>query len=106
MGESPKQRRAAGAARLGAARQAARDRFRPILMTSAATILGVLPIALSLGAASASRQSLGIVVVGGLLGSTFLSLYLVPALYSFLSPKRRAARGRAEVGAVVAQGAE
>jgi len=104
--EFANQRRDAGAERLVAARQAARDRFRPILMTSAATILGVLPIALSLGAASASRQSLGIAVVGGLLGSTFLSLYLVPALYSFLSPKRRTARGRAELGAPVAQGAE
>jgi multidrug efflux pump len=104
--EFANQRRDEGAERLAAARQAARDRFRPILMTSAATILGVLPIALSLGAASASRQSLGIVVVGGLLGSTFLSLYLVPALYSFLSPKRRTARGRAEVGAAVAQAAE
>jgi multidrug efflux pump len=104
--EFANQRRDAGAERLTAARQAARDRFRPILMTSAATILGVLPIALSLGAASASRQSLGIAVVGGLLGSTLLSLYLVPALYSFLSPKRRTARGRAEVGAAVAQGAE
>jgi multidrug efflux pump len=66
-------------------------------MTSLATILGVLPIALSLGAASLSRQSLGIAVVGGLLGATFLSLYLVPALYSFLSPRRRAARGVVEV---------
>jgi multidrug efflux pump len=91
--EFANQRRDAGAGRLAAAREAARDRFRPILMTSAATILGVLPIALSLGAASASRQSLGVAVVGGLLGSTFLSLYLVPALYSFLSPTRRAARG-------------
>jgi multidrug efflux pump len=92
--EFANQRRDAGADRLAAARQAARDRFRPILMTSAATILGVLPIALSLGAASASRQSLGIAVVGGLLGSTVLSLYLVPALYSFLSPRRRTARGK------------
>ncbi|MEO8177318.1 MAG: efflux RND transporter permease subunit [Deltaproteobacteria bacterium] len=92
--EFANQRRDAGAGRLAAAREAARDRFRPILMTSAATILGVLPIALSLGAASASRQSLGVAVVGGLLGSTLLSLYLVPALYSFLSPARRAARGK------------
>ncbi|MEY4543889.1 MAG: multidrug transporter AcrB [Pseudomonadota bacterium] len=107
--EFANQRRDAGADRLTAARQAARDRFRPILMTSAATILGVLPIALSLGAASASRQSLGIAVVGGLLGSTVLSLYLVPALYSFLSPKRRTARGQVtaaapgDVGAVPAK---
>jgi multidrug efflux pump len=92
--EFANQRRDTGAGRLAAAREAARDRFRPILMTSAATILGVLPIALSLGAASASRQSLGVAVVGGLLGSTLLSLYLVPALYSFLSPARRTARGK------------
>ena len=90
--EFANQKRDAGLGRLAAAADAARDRFRPILMTSLATILGVLPIALSLGAASASRQSLGIAVVGGLLGATFLSLYLVPALYSFLSPRRRTAR--------------
>jgi multidrug efflux pump len=70
-----------------AALEAAASRFRPILMTSLATILGVLPIALSLGAASGSRQSLGIAVLGGLISSTFLSLYLVPALYTFLSRK-------------------
>jgi multidrug efflux pump len=91
--EFANQKRDAGLDRLAAARAAALDRFRPILMTSLATILGVLPIALSLGAASLSRQSLGIAVVGGLTGATFLSLYLVPALYSFLSPKRRSARG-------------
>jgi len=88
--EFANQKRAAGLDALSAAREAALERFRPILMTSLATILGVLPIALSLGAASASRQSLGIAVVGGLLGSTLLSLYLVPALYSFLSPRQRA----------------
>ncbi|HTV18376.1 MAG TPA: efflux RND transporter permease subunit [Polyangiaceae bacterium] len=97
--EFANQKRDAGLDRLAAARAAALDRFRPILMTSLATILGVLPIALSLGAASLSRQSLGIAVVGGLAGATFLSLYLVPALYSFLSPKRRAARGEVAAGA-------
>jgi multidrug efflux pump len=94
--EFANQKRDAGLDRLAAAGAAALDRFRPILMTSLATILGVLPIALSLGAASLSRQSLGIAVVGGLLGATFLSLYLVPALYSFLSPVRRAARGEVQ----------
>jgi len=96
--EFANQKRDAGMDRLQAATAAALDRFRPILMTSLATILGVLPIALSLGAASLSRQSLGIAVVGGLLGATFLSLYLVPALYSFLSPAKRAARGAVEGG--------
>jgi multidrug efflux pump len=93
--EFANQKRDSGLDRLSAATEAALNRFRPILMTSLATILGVLPIALSLGAASLSRQSLGIAVVGGLLGATLLSLYLVPALYSFLSPKRRSARGKA-----------
>jgi multidrug efflux pump len=92
--EFANQKRDAGLDRISAAMAAARDRFRPILMTSLATILGVLPIALSLGAASLSRRSLGVAVVGGLLGATFLSLYLVPALYSFLSPRRRSARGQ------------
>ena len=100
--EFANQKRDAGLDRLTAAAEAASDRFRPILMTSLATILGVLPIALSLGAASLSRQSLGIAVVGGLTGATFLSLYLVPALYSFLSPRRRTARGATEKGAETA----
>jgi multidrug efflux pump len=93
--EFANQKRDMGLDRIAAAAEAASDRFRPILMTSLATILGVLPIALSLGAASLSRQSLGVAVVGGLTGATFLSLYLVPALYSFLSPRRRTARGAA-----------
>jgi multidrug efflux pump len=91
--EFANQRRDAGLDKLQAALDASAERFRPILMTSLATILGVLPIALSLGAASGSRQSLGIAVVGGLLGATLLSLFLVPALYTFLSPTRRKARG-------------
>lgn len=78
-------KRALGVAKVEAAVIAATERFRPILMTSLATILGVLPIALSLGASAGSRQSLGIAVVGGLIGATVLSLFLVPALYSFMS---------------------
>ncbi len=83
--EFANQRREQGLSVREAVLEAAKTRFRPILMTSLATILGVLPIALSLGAAAGSRQSLGIAVVGGLLGATFLSLYLVPALYTFIS---------------------
>ncbi|MEN9579163.1 MAG: multidrug transporter AcrB [Pseudomonadota bacterium] len=99
--EFANQRRDAGLAKLEAVVQAAVERFRPILMTSLATILGVLPIALSLGASSGSRQSLGIAVVGGLLGATFLTLFVVPALYYFLSPTRRQARGGATVSPAV-----
>jgi len=54
-------------------------------MTASATILGILPIALSIGASSGSRRSMGIAVVGGMLFATFFSLYIVPALYTYLS---------------------
>jgi len=68
-----------------AAKKAAADRFRPILMTSIATALGALPIALSLGAGSESRQPLGTVIVAGILFSLILTLYLLPIFYTNLS---------------------
>ncbi|GAA0546855.1 efflux RND transporter permease subunit [Chitinophaga japonensis] len=68
---------------------AAVSRFRPILMTTLAMIFGALPIALSLGNSSGSRTSLGIVVVGGLIFAGILTLYVIPAVYSYFS---RAAR--------------
>jgi multidrug efflux pump subunit AcrB len=61
--------------------ESGRVRLRPILMTSVATIMGALPIALGLGAGSASRRPLGYAIVGGLLFSTVLTLFLVPAVY-------------------------
>jgi multidrug efflux pump len=54
-------------------------------MTAFATIFGILPVALSLGASSGSRKSLGIAVIGGMVFATFLSLYVVPILYSYIS---------------------
>jgi multidrug efflux pump len=66
---------------------AAISRLRPILMTSLSTIPGILPIALALGAGSESRVSMGIAVIGGLIFSTFLTLFVVPAMYSYLSRK-------------------
>ena len=69
--------------------EAAQARLRPILMTTLATALGALPIALSLGAASTSRIGLGVVVVGGLLFSLVLTLFVIPAMYLFLSGKQR-----------------
>jgi HAE1 family hydrophobic/amphiphilic exporter-1/multidrug efflux pump len=64
-------------------------RLRPILMTSLATSLGALPIAFSLGAAATSRIPLGIVVVGGILFSLVLTLFVIPAVYTFISSKQK-----------------
>ncbi len=70
--------------------EAARIRLRPILMTSFATIFGILPIAIGLGAGAESRRPLGIAVVGGMVFSTFLTLVLVPVVYTLLSRFTRA----------------
>jgi multidrug efflux pump len=67
--------------------EAAESRFRPILMTSLSTILGILPIALALGAGSESRVSMGIAVIGGMLFSTILTLFVIPAIYSYLTDR-------------------
>jgi len=69
--------------------EAASQRLRPILMTSLATALGALPIALSLGAAATSRIPLGIVVVGGLMFSLILTLFVIPAVYTYISGKHK-----------------
>lgn len=68
---------------------AAQQRFRPILMTSLSTVLGILPIALALGAGSESRVSMGIAVIGGLLFSTLLTLYVIPAMYVYITGKEK-----------------
>jgi multidrug efflux pump len=83
--EFANQKKEQGLSKLEAAKEAAVARFRPILMTSLSTILGTLPIALALGAGAESRVSMGIAVVGGLIFSTGLTLYIIPAIYSFLS---------------------
>jgi multidrug efflux pump len=69
--------------------EAASARLRPILMTSLAMSLGALPIALSLGAAATSRVPLGIVIVGGIMFSLILTLYVIPAVYSYLSRRKK-----------------
>ncbi len=83
--EFANQRKQQGLRKLEAALDASVSRLRPILMTSLATILGILPIALSLGASAGSRQSLGIAVVGGLIFSGILTLFVVPAVYAVFS---------------------
>lgn len=88
--EFANQKRKFGLHKRAAVIEAATQRLRPILMTSLATSLGALPIALSLGAASTSRVPLGIVVVGGILFSLVLTLLVIPAVYSFISGTHRA----------------
>jgi len=86
--EFANQKREEGLSRMEAVLEASRLRLRPILMTSLAMALGSLPLALSIGAASSSRQPLGIVIVGGVLFSLVLTLFVIPAMYSYLSRKR------------------
>jgi len=74
--------------------EAGRIRLRPILMTSVATIFALMPIALGLGAGAASRRPLGYAVVGGLVFSTALTLYLVPAVYTLFDALGARLRGR------------
>ncbi len=76
--------------------EAATQRLRPILMTSLATSLGALPIALSLGSAATSRIPLGIVVVGGLLFSLVLTLFVIPSVYTYISGKRKVSKDEVE----------
>jgi multidrug efflux pump len=87
--EFANQKRKRGEKKISAAIDAAVARLRPILMTTLATTLGALPIAMAIGSAGKSRVPLGIVIVGGLLFSLILTLYVVPALYSFLSTKKK-----------------
>ncbi|MBT5832929.1 MAG: efflux RND transporter permease subunit, partial [Candidatus Latescibacteria bacterium] len=83
--EYANQLRARGRDVMTAVMEASTIRLRPILMTSFATIFGVLPIAIGLGAGAEARRPLGIAVVGGLFFSTFLTLVLVPVLYTLLA---------------------
>lgn len=86
--EFANQRRAAGAPSAWAAvQEAAAARLRPILMTTLATVLGILPIALALGAGAESRVSMGIAVIGGLVCGGALTLYVIPAMYVFMNKR-------------------
>ncbi len=86
--EFANQRRNEGLELLPAIIDASASRLRPILMTSFATILGALPIALALGASAQSRTSMGIAVIGGLLFSLLLTLFVIPALYAYMSRRK------------------
>jgi len=90
--EFANQKQKTGMSKAVAVFEAAAARFRPILMTSLATICGALPIAFSLGAGSHSRVPLGIVVVGGLFFSLMLTLFVIPVTYIVLSGKKDLAK--------------
>ncbi|MFN1834539.1 efflux RND transporter permease subunit [Balneola sp. MJW-20] len=83
--EFANQRQRAGLPVMDAIKEASASRFRPILMTSISTVLGILPIALAVGAGAESRTSMGIAVIGGLIIGSILTLYVIPAVYSVLT---------------------
>jgi hydrophobe/amphiphile efflux-1 (HAE1) family protein len=91
--EFANQKRKLGMNKMESVVDAATHRLRPILMTTLATALGALPIALSLGDAATSRISLGIVIVGGLMFSLMLTLLVIPAVYTFVSGKHQSKEG-------------
>ncbi len=86
--EFANQRKNAGMSKYQAAIDAAESRMRPILMTSLATVLGALPIALALGGASTSRIPMGLAIIGGLTFSLILTLYVIPAMYTYISTSK------------------
>jgi multidrug efflux pump len=87
--EFANQKKTAGLSKTEAIKQAAASRFRPILMTSLATILGIMPLALGLGEGASSRIAMGTTVVGGMFFSTFLTLFVVPAIYTYISSETK-----------------
>ena len=93
--EFANQRRARGLSAVDAVVGAASIRLRPILMTTLATIFGILPIAAGLGAGAESRKPLGMAVVGGMVFSTLLTLIVVPVVYTLLARFAGAPRGAA-----------
>jgi len=86
--EFANQRKAQGLDVMEAVSGAAVARFRPVLMTSLSTVLGILPIALALGAGSESRVPMGAAMIGGLVVGTFLTLYVVPGMYSYIASRK------------------
>ena len=87
--EFANQKQESGESKMDAIRSASLQRLRPILMTSVSTILGLLPLAIANGEGANQRIAMGTAVVGGMLVSTFLTMYIVPAIYSYISTERK-----------------
>jgi multidrug efflux pump len=96
--EFANQRQEAGEAREAAVIDAAVLRLRPILMTTGAMVLGALPLALAEGAGAENRQQIGWVIVGGMSAGTLLTLFVVPAVYSYFGHRKKSASGHAVAG--------
>lgn len=96
--EFANQRMAEGADPETAMLDAGRIRLRPILMTAFSTIIGILPVALGLGEAAGSRRPMGVAVVGGMITSTFLTLFIVPVVYILIAPRRTRRGARVQSG--------
>ncbi len=97
MVEFANQRKNKGMSKMEAIKFAAAARFRPILMTSLATVLGISPLALGFGEGAQSRVSMGIAVVGGMIFATFLTLFVVPAIYSFISSETKKSENEVQI---------
>ncbi|MEM7587612.1 MAG: efflux RND transporter permease subunit, partial [Acidobacteriota bacterium] len=107
--EFANQRRARGRSPMEAALEGASRRFRPVLMTSLSTVLGILPIALALGAGAESRTPMGVAIIGGLIFGTLLTLFVVPAMYTYLTTRewtRGMVARRAAAASAAAEGTE
>jgi multidrug efflux pump len=87
--EFANQRQEEGVEKMEAIRGASLQRLRPILMTSLCTVLGLLPLAFASAEGANSRVAMGVSVIGGLLVSTFLTLFIVPAVYTYFSTNRK-----------------
>ena len=95
--EFANQRKQTGMSKMDSIKYAAASRLRPILMTSLATIFGIMPLTLGLNEGAQSRKAMGIAVVGGMFFSTFLTLFVVPAIYSFISSETKKTDNENEV---------
>jgi HAE1 family hydrophobic/amphiphilic exporter-1 len=106
--EFANQQRARGVSSRDAMLQAGAVRLRPILMTAFSTVAGILPIAIGFGTGAESRRPMGVAVVGGMLTSTFLTLLIIPVVYTLFSDfgswlRRVWHREKPEMAAVAAQ---